>query len=344
MRVFITGATGFMGGRVAARLVSAGCEVVALVRDPERTGRLPEGVRAVAGDVTDRPSLERGMEGCEAVVHMAALVKRWAPEVTAFDRINVEGFRNVVAAAESRRIGRILYTSSFIALGPTDSRVADESFELPGRSFHNDYERTKCLADREARKAAERGVPLVVLYPGVTYGEGSLTDGNIVAQAGLKFLRRKIPATIGPGDRRQCFSLIDDVAEGHWLALRKAEPGSRYILGGENRTIRELFAQMEKATGIPAPRRSMPYWLGRTVGKMMRWRANLFGIEPELTDEEVGIYEHEWAYTSEKACRELGYRITAFEEGVGRLMRWLMSLEGGKPRARASSIGTEAAG
>ena len=119
----------------------------------------------------------------------------------------------------------------------------------------------------------------------------------------------------------------DDVARGHSLALEKAAAGSRYILGGENRTTLELLDVMEEATGIPSPKRRLPYWFAGAAGRLMRWRADLFGKDPELTDEEVHIYRHEWAYSSEKARAELGYTLTPFEEGVGTMMKWLMGLE-----------------
>ncbi len=334
MKVFITGGTGFLGGRVARVLAAEGCSLAALVRDPQRGGgRLPAGTRLVQGDVTDAASLRRGMEGAEAVVHMAAMVKRWAKDRSVFDAVNIGGLRNVLDAARASGVRTVLYTSSFIAIGPTDGRTIDESWVPRERAYFNDYERTKFEADRVARRAAEEGYPLIVVYPGVIYGSGELTDGNIIGQVGQKYVRKKLPAIVGPGDRRQCFAVVDDVARGHWLALTKGAPGSRYILGGENRTTQELLRVMESVTGIPAPKRRLPYWLASAAGRLMRLRADLTGAEPELTDEEVNIYRHEWAYSSQRAISELGYTMTPFETGVGALMRWLLDLEAGKASA-----------
>lgn len=323
MRVFVTGGTGFFGGRLVRRLVGAGFDVVALVRRPESAAAFPPGVTVANGDVTDLASLERGMDGCEAVFHTAALVKRWSPEPREFDRVNVEGLGNVLRAASFVRARKILYTSSFIALGPTDGMIADEDHEPRPRQFHNDYERTKWLADRFARVKAREGEPIVVLYPGVIYGIGPLTDGNIVGQAVKKMLDRKLPGTIGPGDRRQSFAWADDVADGHLLAFQKAEFGSRYILGGENRTVRELLEIAAKVGGVPVPKRKIPYAVAGFVGRLQRLRATLTHREPELTDEEVRIYRHEWAYSSERAVRDLGYRMTPLEDGVARMVAWL---------------------
>lgn len=333
MKAFVTGGTGFLGGHIVETLVAAGFEVVALARRAEDAERLPTGVRLHVGDVTDLASLERGMEGCGAVFHAAALVKRWARDPREFDRVNIEGLGNVLRAASRAGVRKILYTSSFIALGPTDGITADEDYEPGPRILHNDYERTKWAADRFARVKAREGEPLVVLYPGVIYGEGRLTDGNIIAQAVKKHLEGKLPGTIGPGDRRQCFTYVKDAAEGHLLAFQKAEYGSRYILGGENRTVRELFSLVEKASGTPPPRRKIPYAIAGMVGLAQRLRAYLTGREPELTDQEVGIYRHEWAYSSERAVRDLGYRMTPLEEGVARMVAWL------RPGAPARAVG-----
>ena len=332
MRVFVTGGTGFFGGRLIHRLDWSGFDVVALARHPEAASGMPPRVRLVAGDVTDITSLERGMEGCEAVFHAAALVKRWARDAREFDRINIEGLGNVLKAASRMGIRKILYTSSFIALGPTDGKIADEDHDPRPRLFHNDYERTKWAADRFARVKAREGEPIVILYPGVIYGVGRLTDGNIIAAAVKKALEGKLPGTIGPGDRRQSFTWVDDAANGHLLAFQKAEFGSRYILGGDNRTVRELFAMVEKESGIPAPRRKIPYAIAGLVGRMHRFRAYFTGKEPELTDQEVRIYKREWAYTSARAIRDLGYTITPLEEGVPRMVAWLRSLGSSKSR------------
>lgn len=319
MRVLVTGGTGFFGERLVGRLAGAGLEVVMLARDPSRAADRPGDARIERGDVTDLASLERAMEGCGAVFHAAALVKRWAKDSREFDRVNVEGLGNVLRAAERTGTGRIIYTSSFIALGPTDGTIAGEDHDPRPRTFHNDYERTKWAADRFARAKAREGTPIVILYPGVIYGTGRLTDGNIIGQVVRKMLDGKLPGTIGPGDRCQSFSWIDDVADGHVLAFRRAELGSRYILGGDNRTVADLIRLVESESGVRAPRR-IPYALAEIAGRWQRIRARMTGREPEITDEEVRIYRREWAYSSARAIEDLGYRITPLEEGVRRMV------------------------
>jgi farnesol dehydrogenase len=200
----------------------------------------------------------------------------------------------------------------------------EESPRTPGPP-HNDYERTKWEADRLARDLSAGGSPLVRLYPGVVFGPGALTAGNHVVQSLLQHARGELPGLLGRGDRRLCFAFVDDVARGFVTAVEQAPPGSAYILGGENRTLVDLFEAFARHAGVPPPRRRIPYGAAAAIGWLQRKRADWFGVEPELTDEVVGIYRHEWAYSSARAERELGYRVTPFDQAVARTVDWLRS-------------------
>ncbi len=321
--VFLTGGTGYLGAGLAAGLAAAGEEVVALVRDPGRATGLPEGVRVVPGDVTDPGSVRRGIRGCDRAIHAAAHVRAWDRDPGRFEAVNVGGLLHVLRAAEEAGLSRVLYTSSFIALGPTDGSVADEDWIPPRRRFHNLYEKTKALADEVARREARRGAPLVIVYPGVIYGPGPMTAGNLVGKTIQNFLSGRIPGVLGEGDRRFCYAYLPDVVRGHLLALRAAGGGERFILGGENRTLREIFQELERITGVAAPRRKVPYSLAKAAGRLQRWKAFLTGIQPDITDEIVEIYRHEWAYSSRRAEERLAYRITPLATGLEETVRSL---------------------
>ncbi len=322
MKVMVTGVTGFLGGRVALELAQAGHQVVGFCRDASRWSGRPASAAAVTGDVTDRAAVEHAVDGCDAAVHAAALVKIWVRDKSQFNRVNVEGLGYVIEACRGSGV-RLVYTSSFIALGPTDGTTLDENSPRVDTTFHNDYERTKWLGDQLARNAADRDLDLVRVYPGVIFGPGALTHGNHVVQLLLQHARGKLPGMLGQGDLRQCFAFVDDVAAGIVQALERGKAGEGYILGGENRTGVELFDAFHAASGVAPPKRKIPFGVASMIGKVQRWRAELFGIEPELTDEVVGIYRHEWAYRSDKAVAELGYRITPFTEAIGRTVAWL---------------------
>lgn len=310
---------------MAERLAAAGHVVRGLVRHADRWPQPPAGSEIAVGDVTDAASVRRAAEGCAAILHAAALVKMWVPDQREFARVNVQGLTHVLQAAREVR-ARMIYVSSFIALGPTDGEVFDEGSPRASFEFHNEYERTKWEADRIARQTSSAELALVRLYPGVVYGPGRLTAGNHVVQLLLQHARGKLPGLLGSGDRRQCLAYVDDVVEGALHALESAPAGSGYILGGQNRTTLELFQAFELASGVPVPRRHIPFGAARLAGKLQRWRAALVGTEPQLTEAVVEIYRHEWAYSSTRAQRELGYHITPLEEGIARTVGWLRAI------------------
>lgn len=325
MKVLITGGTGFLGRRIVSELAQQH-ELRLLVRPKASRERFPPEVEFAGGDVTNRASLDQAMDGCDAVIHAAALVKILAPP-TEFDRINLAGLENVLRAAEDAgSVGKVVYVSSFIALGPTEKGPGgklDETAEIRDRDWINDYERTKALADRRARQAIAEGAPLNVVYPGVIYGPGEMTEGNIVVRHILDLVHKKLPALIGLPSRRWNYVFVDDVARGVALALEKGAPGARYVLGGENVTLGDFYGLVERLTGVPVPKRRMPDGLAKAAGAVQKGIARLTGSTPQLTPDLVEIYRHDWAYRSDRAERELGYAWRPLAEGLSQTLKWL---------------------
>jgi farnesol dehydrogenase len=322
MTVLLTGGTGFLGKNVARRLHAAGHTLRLIAREHSDLSGLPEPVEVVRGDVTDLASLEGAARGCSAVFHMAALVKMWVPERERFDQVNVGGLRNVLAAARGAG-ARLVYTSSFIAIGPAGPEPVDERRVHPGGRYRNDYERTKALADGIARDAAAAGQDVVMLYPGVVYGPGDMTDGNLVVKMVADHLCGRFPGIIGPGDRVWSYAFVDDVAAGHVAALERGRSGERYFLCGPNVSMNELFACLHEVAGAPVPRRHIPYAAASALGWALYAWAELTGHDPLLTHEVVNVFREHWAYASTKAESELGYRPTALAEGLRRTVAWL---------------------
>lgn len=325
MKILVTGGTGFLGRRVVSDLAERH-ELRLLVRGGSSRDRFPAGVEFAPGDVTDRLSLVRAMAGCDAVVHAAALVKILAPAAQ-FDRINIGGLENVLSAAEQAgTVERVVYVSSFIALGPTEGGpggVLDESAEVRDRVWINDYERTKALADRRARKAIAEGAPLTVVYPGVIYGPGEMTEGNIVVRHILDLVHGRLPALLGKPERRWNYVNVADVARGVALALEKAKPGSRYMLGGENVIQSDFYALVGRLTGAKIPSLRMPDWAAKAAGALQKTWAQLRDSTPQLTPDLVEIYKHDWAYRSDRAAAEIGYTARSLEQGLTETVAWL---------------------
>jgi farnesol dehydrogenase len=323
--------TGFLGGRVAQALAAAGHDVLGFARVPHQWNDRPAGAQAVEGDITDAASFRAASAGCQAVVHLAGLVRTWTRDSRDFDRANVEGLRHALAAARAAD-ARLVYASSFLALGQTDGGVGDEDSTRPAGPFRNHYERTKWLADQLARALPDGSNDVVRLYPGVVYGPGPMTAGNHVTALLVRHAHGRLPGLLGGGRGRMCLAFVEDVARGFVAALEQAPAGSAYVLGGENRTVRELFDVFAQVSGIAAPRRSIPFWLAAAGGRWLRFRALSTGIEPELTDEVVEIYRHDWAYSSARAERELAYRITPLHEALAETLRWLRATGQIEPR------------
>lgn len=325
-KVLVIGGTGFLGKKLIRKLVDRGYEVRLLHRKGSDIGGIPREVERIIGDVTDKDSLMEAYKGIDYAFHSAALVTQWAKDPSIFDRVNVEGFKNSMDAARKNRVKKIVYTSSFMALGPSGKKPLTEADFKKRSSFNNDYERTKYLAELEAVKFRKEGLPLVTVYPGVIYGPGDLTEGNIVVRNFLlprakgKFLGLFL---LGKGTGLWSYSYVDDVAEGHILALVKGKIGEAYNLAGENADHRRMFSLAEKLGGIKYPPLKMPFAFAKMKGYMDVALVHIIGKQPSVTPGAVNVFTQNWAYDSSKAQKELGYKITPFEEGLKQTINWL---------------------
>jgi len=304
MRILITGGTGYLGRAIVSALAAAGHTVVVFARAATGSG-LPGTL--VDGDIRDAAAVERAAAGCDAIAHAAALVSIWRRRPQDFDDVNVGGLRNVVAAAKRHGIGRILYTSSFLALPPRDARAPLAA---------NDYQRTKALADRAADDALRDGAPIVRVYPGVVYGPGTFSEGNLVGRLIADHLRHRLPGVIGP-EHPWSYAYVDDVAAGHRAAFDRGEVGGRYALGGENATLDRVFDIVRAVTGRRRPWR-IPFPIADAMGAAEELRVRLFGGTPLVTRGAVEIFRHDWSLDSGTAQRALGYTITPLEDGIRR--------------------------
>ena len=309
MRVLITGASGYLGRALVTAFQAAGHETVAFSRHAGTCG-LPGA--SVDGDVRDASAVARAMAGCDAVCHSAALVSLWHRRRREFDDVNVGGLRNVLEAARTARVRRIVYTSSFLALPPAGEAV-------PGR--WNDYQRTKVEADRVATVAEASRLPIVRVYPGVVYGPGALTEGNLVGMMVSDHLRGRLPGVVG-ADRVWSFAWIEDVARAHVAAMARGRTGERYRLGGENAPQMRLFEIVRELTGRALPRR-LPAGLAAAAGAVAELGATLTGRPPRLTAGAVRILTHDWGMDSSVAIKELGYHVTPLREGIARVVEQL---------------------
>jgi NAD+-dependent farnesol dehydrogenase len=306
MRVLVTGGTGYLGRAIVRALHARGHDPVIFARSAAASGLPGHGID---GDVRDEPALERAARGCDAICHSAALVSVWRRRRQDFDEVNVGGLENVLRVAARLRLSRIVYTSSFLALPPDGGNA-------PRR--WNDYQRTKVIADGVATRAVERGAPLIRTYPGVIYGPGRLTEGNLVGHFIEDHLAGRLPGIIG-ASRRWSYAYVDDVAAGHVAAVEQGRVGARYFLGGENAPQIRVFEIVRDLTGQALPRR-IPTAVAALVALADEVRARLFDVPPRLTLGTLEILDCDWTLSSDLAIAELGYHITPLAEGVARVV------------------------
>lgn len=320
MRALVTGATGFVGAAVVRELLRRHCEVRCLVRtgaDTRNLAGLP--VQSVPGDLNDPASLARAAEGCRVLFHVAADYRLGAPDPSVLYRTNVEGTRHVLHAAARAGIERVVYTSSVATLAlPADGRPADESSRAELGDMIGHYKRSKFLAEQVALEAARAGAWLVIVNPSTPVGPGDVKPtptGRIVLDAAAG----RMPAYVDTGLN---VVHVDDVAHGHWLALERGRPGERYVLGGEDMSLREILTQVAALVGRAPPRIRLPHAAVLPIAWVAEGYSRLTGRSTRITLEGVRMARKHMFFSSGKAVRELGYAWRPPREAFADAVRW----------------------
>jgi dihydroflavonol-4-reductase len=320
MRALVTGATGFVGAAVARALLSAGWQVRALVRgssDRRNLQGLP--VEIAVGDLTDCASLDRAIADCPALFHVAADYRLGTREPSQLYRCNVEGTRNILLAARHAGVDRMVYTSSVATIGlPEDGSPGLEDTPVALTDMIGHYKRSKYLAEELVRDAARVGVPVVIVNPSTPVGPGDLKP-TPTGQMVLDAASGRTPAYVDTGLN---IVHVDDVANGHLLAYQRGRTGARYILGGQDMTLREILTQIAGLVGREPPRIRLPHAAVLGVAFVAEAFARVSGRPTRISVEAARMSEKRMFFSSAKAIDELGYRwrppIEAFEDAV----RW----------------------
>ena len=321
MKIFLTGATGFVGHHVAKALAAGGADLRFLTRKTSNLANL-EGIPGsmVVGDLSDPESLKRSLAGCDAVVHVAADYRLWIPDPAAMYRANVDGTRELLRLAREANIKRFVYTSSVATMHfRTDGIVINEDTPVSIADMVGHYKRSKFLAEQEAIKAAQSGQRVIILNPTSPIGSNDrkpTPTGRII----LDFLNGKFPAYIDTG-----LNLVDvsEVARAHVLALTKGIAGRRYILGGENLTLKQILDKMSAITGIPSPTVKIPFAVAATYAffeEMITGRIR--GKEPRATLEEVRMGRKKMYASSARAQQELDFRVVPVYPAMRAAIDW----------------------
>ncbi len=314
--VLVTGASGFLGWHVARVLIERGRSVRALLRPGSRVRDLA--VEPAPGDLRDPESVERAVSGCDLVFHVAADYRLWARDPGELYRSNVEGTRNVLAAARKAGVARVVYTSTVGCIGIPAEGLGTEETPVSLADMAGDYKRSKFLAEQVALEFARDGFPVVILNPTAPVGDHDVKPtptGQIV----VDFLNGRMPAFIDTG-----LNIVDvrDTAEAHVRAGETGRPGQRYILGSENLTLAQILALLAAITRRPAPRVRLPYAAAWLAGAASTAWAGITGAPPRVPLDAVRMARKKMWVTSEKARLELGFRPASAETALRRAVEW----------------------
>ncbi|MGD0631179.1 MAG: hopanoid-associated sugar epimerase [Terracidiphilus sp.] len=332
MKIFLTGATGFVGHHVALALANEGADLRLLVRKTSNLKNL-EGIggEAHVGDLLEPESLRTGLEGCDAVMHVAADYRLWIRDPETMYRANVDGTRELLRMARETGVRRVVYTSSVATMHfRTDGLVINEDTPVSLKDMVGHYKRSKFLAEQEAIKAAQGGQSVIILNPTTPIGPNDAKP-TPTGRIFVDFLNGKFPAYMDTG-----LNLVDvsEVARTHVAALTVGKPGKRYILGGENLTLKQILDKMSAITGIPSPTVKIPFAVAATYAFFEEWiTGRMRGREPRATLEEVRMGRKKMFASSAHAQQELDFRIVPVYPAMRAAIEWFRA-NGYAPQGR----------
>ncbi|MGA9389327.1 MAG: hopanoid-associated sugar epimerase [Candidatus Sulfotelmatobacter sp.] len=321
MKAFVTGATGFLGFHVARVLADQGADLRLLVRSTSNVKNLEDlNCETVCGDLRNSGSLDKAISGCDVVFHVAADYRLWVQDPAEMYRSNVEGARAILEAARKNKVRCVVYTSSVATIGFTgNGRFADEDSPVSLADMIGHYKRSKFMAEQIAMEAGRQGMRVVTVNPTTPVGEHDVKPtptGRIV----VDFLKGKFPAYVETG-----LNLVDvrECALGHIAAMEKGKSGERYILGGENLTLKQILDLLGAIAQMPSPRVKLPYFVAYAAGLVdQNFSGRFLGREPRATVETVRMGKKKMWASSAKAERELGWKIVPVEDAMRRSVEW----------------------
>jgi len=323
MKALVTGGTGFLGAHIVRELLREGAAVKVLARPGSDRGNLA-GVAVVVseGDLRDKPSLTKALNGCDTLFHAAADYRLWVKDPPAMYATNVDGTANILAAALAAGVEKVVYTSSVGTLGnPGDGTPGDETSPVSLAEMTGHYKKSKFLAERRAEAFVALGLPLVIVNPSTPIGpldRKPTPTGKII----VDFLAGRLPAYLNTGLN---LLPVEDCARGHILAARKGRIGEKYILGGEDTTLAGMFAMLAKISGVPAPRTCLPYVPVLAAAWINAALAALTGKEPLIPLAGVQMAKKLMYFSSKKAKMELGFETTSIFVALERAVAWFQA-------------------
>lgn len=320
MKIFVTGANGFIGGHVARKLIERGHEIVCLVRDPARADKLAQAGAALAkGDITERDSMVAPMRGSDVVFHLAGLYVIGNHDANKLQAINVDGARNTLQLAAELGVPKIIHTSTLAVFGNTHGSVPDESYRIGIKALGSEYERSKWRAHYEvAEPLQKKGAPLIIVQPGAVIGPGDYSPLRGI----YKFYLNRMPIMFG-ADSGVCWAHVEDTAEAHVMAMEHGKLGENYIISGPPLTYKAAMQRWEKLIGMPAPKLWAPNAMASLTSKILGVGERVGINVPDLSSEGLASLAGYTFYGSNaKALRELHWQPRDLDETFKETLKW----------------------
>ena len=325
MKFFITGATGFIGTELIRFLHNRGHTIRVFCRPSSNTDvfiHIP--IEITYGDIRDFQSIKEGMKGCDYVIHLAGYAKNWAKDPQTFYDVNLHGLDNLLKAAREEGIKKTVLVSTCMVFGPSNKNSVKEDESCIEACFC-EYQHSKHEADKLGLSANKDGFPVVIVHPTRVYGPGLLTEGNSVTILIKNYIEGKWSGILSDGTALGNYVFIGDVVQGIWRAFERGKNGEKYILGGENLSYNDFYRIIGDISKQHRSVIHIPIWTAMGIARLQLLLAHTLRKHPLITPKWIRIFSMDWAFSSEKAQKELGYTITPFKQGVKKTIDWLRS-------------------
>ena len=325
-KIFVTGGTGSIGAHLIKMLVDRGHTVHALVRSLEKARNISfNNVVFFEGDILNKEVIDKAMEGCSQVYHLAAFAKVWARDTGEFYQHNVQGTSNVLQSAVDHKVKKSVITSTAGVLGPSMNGTIDENITR-SVDFFNEYEGSKCMAESKVKDfIIQHGIDAVIVSPTRVYGPFVFGEPSSITLMIDKYVNGTWRVYPGNGKQTGNYVYIEDVALGHILAMEKGLSGHTYLLGGDNHNFIEFYDTLAKVSGVKRKMYKAPIWGQMVFAKLQLFLANKFNREPIITPKWIAKGRYDWVLSAEKAKKELGLPVTPLDEGFRKTVEWLKS-------------------
>ena len=325
MSVFVSGATGFIGAKLVRSLVDRGEKVSILCRPAADLSQLPlDKINVYQGDLLDKQSIRKALAGCDKVFHIAGYAKNWSRDPSTYFKVNVEGTKNILDEAIKQNVKRAVVTSTCVTLGPSgESKTTEQTIrQVP---CFTTYEESKLKAEEAIDQYVQRGLEVVLVNPTRVFGPGAMTEGNSLTKMIDLYLRGRWRLILGSGEGIGNYGFVDDVVRGHILAMERGKSGERYLLGGENLSYNDFFKLLAELSNKHYRMIHMPSSLAMGYSYFEQSRAKVFNSYPQITPSWVKTFLADWAFSCEKAKKEIGYSITPLRDALSTTVKWLKS-------------------